>query len=342
MSCLQTCASNPCFPDVICYDDPRTGFKCGPCPTGFRGNGKDCKPTTTCSDNPCFDGVACVNANKPPGYRCGPCPKGYYGDGIDCKAMTTCSSNPCFQNVACANLDSLPGYSCGPCPAGYTGNGRHCDDIDECAYANPCDNRTRCINTSPGFQCSRCPAGFTSPHIYGIGVEHAMSLKQVCVDINECDDGNNGGCAKSLQCINTVGSFKCEKCLVEYHGNKSIGCHSHPTECPDGSLCNPNAFCIKRKGFVNYLCQCKIGWAGDGKVCGIDSDLDGFCDFDLVCKDRRCRAVCLIYLKYFKLNDILRITAQMFQTVDKKIPTWMALGMLATMMLITMVFSTNM
>lgn len=35
--------------------------------------------------------------------------------------------------------------------------------------------------------------------------------------------------------------------------------------------------------------QCKIGWAGDGKVCGPDVDLDKVPDYDLPCSDRRCR-----------------------------------------------------
>ena len=33
-----------------------------------------------------------------------------------------------------------------------------------------------------------------------------------------------------------------------------------------------------------YTCACKIGWAGDGKVCGPDRDLDGWPDFDLPCQ----------------------------------------------------------
>ena len=33
-----------------------------------------------------------------------------------------------------------------------------------------------------------------------------------------------------------------------------------------------------------YVCKCKIGWAGDGKVCGPDRDLDGWPDFDLPCQ----------------------------------------------------------
>lgn len=35
--------------------------------------------------------------------------------------------------------------------------------------------------------------------------------------------------------------------------------------------------------------KCKIGWAGDGKSCGPDRDLDGWPDYDLGCTDKKCR-----------------------------------------------------
>jgi len=37
--------------------------------------------------------------------------------------------------------------------------------------------------------------------------------------------------------------------------------------------------------------QCKIGWAGDGWVCGPDRDLDSWPDYDLGCADAKCRKV---------------------------------------------------
>ena len=47
----------------------------------------------------------------------------------------------------------------------------------------------------------------------------------VCTDINECDDGNNGGCNVNAQCINTIGSRKCV-CNIGYIGN---GCRCEVT-----------------------------------------------------------------------------------------------------------------
>lgn len=73
----------------------------------------------------------------------------------------------------------------------------------KCELANPCDYRTHCSNLIPGFRCENCPAGFTGPSVSGIGIEFARANRQRCTDINECDDGNNGGCVPNSQCINT-------------------------------------------------------------------------------------------------------------------------------------------
>lgn len=135
--CTKGCDSSPCFRGVQCYDEPRGEFRCGPCPPGYRGDGRDCRPMVTCADNPCFENVTCQETYESPGYRCESCPEGFTGDGV------------------------------------------RCQDIDECIYANPCDTRASCINTSPGFRCSHCPTGYTSAFIHGVGIEQARSLKQV-------------------------------------------------------------------------------------------------------------------------------------------------------------------
>lgn len=37
--------------------------------------------------------------------------------------------------------------------------------------------------------------------------------------------------------------------------------------------------------------QCKQGWAGSGRECGKDSDLDGWPDYNLRCDEEICRQV---------------------------------------------------
>lgn len=69
-----------------------------------------------------------------------------------------------------------------------------------------------------------------------------------------------------------------------------MGCHRNPGLCPDGTLCDRNAECFHHTGRT-FRCKCKVGWAGDGQMCGPDRDLDGWPDYDLGCSDQRCRKV---------------------------------------------------
>lgn len=69
-----SCADRPCFAGVSCRDEV-TGYKCGPCPPGYAGDGVTCRKTDYCARRPCFPGVEC--RNMPGGFRCGPCPTGF-------------------------------------------------------------------------------------------------------------------------------------------------------------------------------------------------------------------------------------------------------------------------
>ncbi|BFY98419.1 hypothetical protein BsWGS_01459 [Bradybaena similaris] len=283
----SNCASNPCFPGVYCLDT-ENGFKCGPCPAGHYGDGAACRRLTTCADRPCYPGVRCEDSQR--GYRCGSCPSGFVGEGTrsGCRPeRSTCNSRPCFPGVSCE--DTATGFICAPCPLGFSGNGTHCYDINECELGSPCDNLTTCENLSPGFRCGPCPPGYTSPEVKGVGLDAFQAVKQVCDDINECADGNNGGCVENSLCTNTPGSRTCGPCLEGYSGNQSTGCQRSANICPDGNKCHVNAKCIRKRGGPGYSCQCAVGYAGDGKECARDTDLDGFPDIELSCDDRRCR-----------------------------------------------------
>lgn len=100
-------------------------------------------------------------------------------------------------------------------------------------------------------------------------------------------------------CLNTPGSFNCGECIPGFVGNQRQGCSNRPGICPDGTVCDENAECLKPQGIAYYICKCKVGWAGDGKHCGPDRDLDNWPDMDVSCsnapdraaqRDKRCKA----------------------------------------------------
>ncbi|KAH3835636.1 hypothetical protein DPMN_108994, partial [Dreissena polymorpha] len=284
---ITTCRDKPCYEGVECINTDR-GYRCGECPRGFYGDGVRCAKIPTCADKPCFAGVECFDVAN--GYRCGPCPAGLEGDGRrgNCHlARVKCASKPCYPGVQCQ--DTSDGFRCGRCPPGYDGNGTACVDINECLLYTPCYNTSACVNHAGGFRCLACPTGFFSEPLAGSGHDEAANKKQICRDVDECRlEGSLSPCVQHSQCFNTQGSYKCGECDEGYAGNQTIGCFRRVTVCPDLSECHEYARCIPAGG-MGFACQCKVGFAGDGKVCARDTDLDGTPDESLPCVDRRCR-----------------------------------------------------
>ncbi|XP_060777829.1 thrombospondin-3a [Neoarius graeffei] len=195
-----------------------------------------------------------------------------------------CQPNPCFKGVPCMEIFEFPGYRCGPCPEGMTGNGTHCQDLDECALVQPCYSPSACVNTVIGFKCEPCPPGYWGKPVLGVGLDSAKNHQQECLDIDECVEVANACTANSV-CINTMGSFKCGQCKAGYVGNQTAGCFPRKSCATlDFNPCHSHAHCIiERNGDVS--CACNVGWAGNGKTCGVDTDIDGYPDRALPCMD---------------------------------------------------------
>uniref|UniRef100_A0A6Q2Y7L0 TSP C-terminal domain-containing protein n=1 Tax=Esox lucius TaxID=8010 RepID=A0A6Q2Y7L0_ESOLU len=198
-----------------------------------------------------------------------------------------CDPGVCFNQDMCIPAEG-GGFTCAPCPDGYTGDGVYCNDVNECTF-DPCFLNVSCVNMAPGFRCERCPLGYSSPEISGVGVAYAKSHKQVCEDIDECQGPpDNGGCTSNSHCHNTVGSFRCGECKSGFSGDQVKGCKGERL-CGNGqpNPCDSNAQCVvERDGSIS--CQCDIGLAGNGYVCGKDTDIDAYPDDKLRCKDSNC------------------------------------------------------
>ncbi|KAK9522677.1 hypothetical protein VZT92_019126 [Zoarces viviparus] len=240
---------------------------------------------TTFLRNTIAECLACGLGGKPTNTGPAPSPPQFV---LQPQPLTQCPPGTCFRQNMCIRSES-GGFHCAPCPDGYTGDGVHCDDVDECQF-NPCYPGVRCVNTAPGFRCEKCPLGYSGPEITGVGVSYAKSHKQVCGDIDEClGPPKNGGCTANSHCHNTIGSFRCGECKTGFTGDQVGGCHGTRL-CPNGqpSPCDTNGECVvERDGSIS--CVCGVGWAGNGYVCGKDTDIDAYPDNKLQCRESNCK-----------------------------------------------------
>ncbi|PIK56166.1 putative thrombospondin-1 [Apostichopus japonicus] len=143
--------------------------------------------------------------------------------------------------------------------------------VDAC-LSSPCFYGVECRSHPEGtYECGSCPTGYV-----GDG--------RFCNDVNE----------------ELNSRYQCLPCPVNYRGNQPSGVgvrHAAKYKqqcipidpCSEGThTCHEHARCLFFGPYSDprYTCRCTIGFAGDGFICGGDSDLDGWPDEDMPCQDR--------------------------------------------------------
>uniref|UniRef100_F6XC33 Thrombospondin-1 n=1 Tax=Xenopus tropicalis TaxID=8364 RepID=F6XC33_XENTR len=155
-----------------------------------------------------------------------------------------CLSNPCFAGVKCTSfIDGS--WKCGSCPPGYRGNGITCKDIDECKEVPDA-----CFSLNGVHRCENTEPGYN------------------CLP-----------CPPRF-----TGTQPFGKGIDEAKANKQVCKPRNP--CADGTHdCHRNARCIYLGHYSDpmYRCECKPGYAGNGIICGEDTDLDGWPNENLTC-----------------------------------------------------------
>uniref|UniRef100_A0AAY4EWP8 Uncharacterized protein n=1 Tax=Denticeps clupeoides TaxID=299321 RepID=A0AAY4EWP8_9TELE len=147
-----------------------------------------------------------------------------------------------------------------------------------------CFRDDMCVESENGVECKPCPDGYTGDGFRCDDVDEVCAYLSFCASLFVC-----------LVCVNT-GSYHCGGCKPGFTGDQVKGCR--PERSCGNNLqnpCSPHAVCVEeRDGSIS--CMCGIGWAGNGYLCGKDTDIDGYPDEKLRCKDTNCRKDNCVYV----------------------------------------------
>uniref|UniRef100_A0A8C0FEB1 Cubilin n=1 Tax=Bubo bubo TaxID=30461 RepID=A0A8C0FEB1_BUBBB len=232
------CSQNPL---VQCHNTPGS-YSCGPCPTGWQGNGYSCQDIDECESNNggCSTApmVQCINTMG--SFYCGLCPPGYEGDGQTCTQVDICSINNggCHPSATCTSAPGLMPFC--SCASGYTGSGygpSGCSPLsDTCQLQNPCANG-QCLATISGYFCL-CYAGWTGPNCTE-NIDECIS--NPCQNGGSCTDGVNG---YSCECTSAWTGPQCQTAQQVCGGylSGSRGTFSYPNN-PNSQRYNGGVSC---------------------------------------------------------------------------------------------------
>ncbi|XP_078687900.1 mucin-like protein isoform X2 [Branchiostoma floridae x Branchiostoma belcheri] len=247
---IDACEENsqPCYEGVRCRDYPApaniSGYECGPCPTGFTGDGETCEDINECNTTD-SDVQTCAQicVNYPGSFACD-CQAGYQlnSDGLNCDDVNECEpAHDCGHQ--CHN--DIGSYHCS-CNSGFelATDNKTCSPMSQCTAEREveCDAVNGGCYAEGGTQTCYCNKGYT---LNG----------DDCEDVDECSSGEN---RCNQECVNTIGGYNCS-CEDGYRTDDSdpYTCQDIDECFEDDYNCTDTQLCVNRPG--DYACACLPG-----------------------------------------------------------------------------------
>lgn len=238
---------NPCFTGVNCTDKPApaniTGFSCGPCPSGYSGDGFECTDNDECS-NSTLNNCEQTCVNNLGSFSC-ECVSGYSlnSNGYSCDDIDECQpTSNCMHQ--CNNTEGSYHCYCNEFFVVDPNDPKRCTPVTKCPKPNDC-NQVCFIKQGNGSQACDCDAGY-----------ELDSDGKTCKDIDEC---KIDGIKCSQLCHNREGGYDCQ-CYPGFHLEADTFTCTDIDECLDPNLYScPGQFRVCANIPGNYTCECQNG-----------------------------------------------------------------------------------
>lgn len=271
-------------PMVTCSTDADGDAVCGPCPTGYSGDGRVCTssmPVNECAlgtDN-CAPQATCTDTAA--AFTCA-CSAGYMGDGVSCTRIGCTDATDCDDGVSCTNDTCGDSGNCihtpvpALCPVGSSCNlatgcmaGRICGSQDDCVDTDPCTRNETCnpVSATCTFTVLDNDMDGEPPLVCG-GTDCNDADEDVGARVPEycgnlVDDDCNG-------VVDTDATVDTDVALR----NDESNCGSCGNQCDGDETCYQGA-CVACGGGVGAACcstYCSAANACTGGSCGPGTD----------------------------------------------------------------------
>jgi Calcium-binding EGF domain len=188
---------------------------------------------------------------------------------IDCIKANICDAKPCHPDATCLESSSEDGFTC-LCNEGLTGDGIESCSVIPSASPSAMDPMTKptaypirkdTLRKDFCIQSSDCEISNTDCVLGKCTCKEGFARrKSECININECGLGYINSCHRNANCIDTIGSYKCQ-CKDGFHDKDTLSLPGidciQTNECivKGSTLCKlETEVCIDRRPPLKWEC----------------------------------------------------------------------------------------